>query len=180
MLTWVGLGMMGVQFGILARLTWWEYSWDIMEPVTYFVTYGTAMAAYAYYCLTKQVSRVEVRVPRSPLNAPFCSVRPQEYNMPDVKDRQYLITMHKKARKHNFDVDQYNQLKRELADVQTDLRRLRDPLYHRYSNAAAMSSALRNTGHRNADEVADQCLAGAKPKGKIASIFDSAVRKLKM
>jgi hypothetical protein len=21
---------MGVQFGALARLTWWEYSWDIM------------------------------------------------------------------------------------------------------------------------------------------------------
>ena len=31
-LTWLGLGMMSVQFGILARLTWWEYSWDIMEP----------------------------------------------------------------------------------------------------------------------------------------------------
>lgn len=55
-LTWVGLGLMSVQFGVLARLTWWEYSWDIMEPVTYFVTYGTAMAAYAYYCLTKQVT----------------------------------------------------------------------------------------------------------------------------
>lgn len=54
-LTWIGLGLMSVQFGVLARLTWWEYSWDIMEPVTYFVTYGTAMAAYAYYCLTKQV-----------------------------------------------------------------------------------------------------------------------------
>jgi Mitochondrial calcium uniporter len=27
-----------------------------MEPVTYFVTYGTAMAAYAYFVLTKQVS----------------------------------------------------------------------------------------------------------------------------
>lgn len=55
-LTWVGLGLMSVQFGILARLTWWEYSWDIMEPVTYFVTYGTAMAGYAYFVLTKQVS----------------------------------------------------------------------------------------------------------------------------
>lgn len=55
-LTWVGLGLMSVQFGILARLTWWEYSWDIMEPVTYFVTYGTAMAAYAYYVVTKQVT----------------------------------------------------------------------------------------------------------------------------
>jgi hypothetical protein len=32
-----------VQFGLLARLTWWEYSWDIMEPITYFVTYGTSM-----------------------------------------------------------------------------------------------------------------------------------------
>lgn len=57
-LTWVGLGLMSVQFGVLARLTWWEYSWDIMEPVTYFVTYGTAMAAYAYYCLTKQVKKM--------------------------------------------------------------------------------------------------------------------------
>ena len=73
-LSWVGLGMMSVQFGVLARLTWFEYSWDvshasflisfllkiithtqIMEPVTYFVTYGTAMAAYAYFVLTKQV-----------------------------------------------------------------------------------------------------------------------------
>ena len=43
--------------GILARLTWWEYSWDIMEPVTYFVTYGTAMAAYGYFVVTKQVCR---------------------------------------------------------------------------------------------------------------------------
>jgi hypothetical protein len=46
--------MMSVQFGVLARLTWWEYSWDIMEPVTYFVTYGTGIAAYAYFVLTKQ------------------------------------------------------------------------------------------------------------------------------
>lgn len=55
-LTWAGLGLMSVQFGILARLTWWEYSWDIMEPVTYFVTYGTAVLCYAYFVLTKQVS----------------------------------------------------------------------------------------------------------------------------
>lgn len=55
LLTWAGLGLMSMQFGILARLTWWEYSWDIMEPVTYFVTYGTAIACYAYYVLTKQV-----------------------------------------------------------------------------------------------------------------------------
>lgn len=31
-MAWVGLGLMSVQFGVLARLTWFEYSWDIMEP----------------------------------------------------------------------------------------------------------------------------------------------------
>lgn len=54
-LAWAGLGLMSVQFGILARLTWWEYSWDIMEPVTYFVTYGTVIATYAYFVVTKEV-----------------------------------------------------------------------------------------------------------------------------
>ncbi|XP_059474718.1 calcium uniporter protein, mitochondrial [Neocloeon triangulifer] len=104
-LTWVGLGLMSVQFGILARLTWWEYSWDIMEPVTYFVTYGTAMAAYAYFVLTKQ-----------------------EYLLPDVKDRQFLISFHKKAKKNGFDVQRYNELREGIASVERDLRRLRDPL----------------------------------------------------
>lgn len=56
---WGGMAYMATQFGILARLTWWEYSWDIMEPVTYFITYGTAMAMYAYFVLTRQV-RLEI------------------------------------------------------------------------------------------------------------------------
>ena len=53
------MAYMATQFGILARLTWWEYSWDIMEPVTYFITYGTAMAMYAYFVLTRQVRHSE-------------------------------------------------------------------------------------------------------------------------
>ncbi|GLG95442.1 Calcium uniporter protein, mitochondrial [Gryllus bimaculatus] len=104
-LTWVGLGLMSVQFGILARLTWWEYSWDIMEPVTYFVTYGTAMAAYAYFVLTKQ-----------------------EYVLPDVKDRQHLIVLHKRARKVGLDLSRYNELKDSVSRLEADLQRLRDPL----------------------------------------------------
>lgn len=56
LIPFINEALMGVQFGVLARLTWWEYSWDIMEPITYFVTYGTSIAAFAYYVLTKQVS----------------------------------------------------------------------------------------------------------------------------
>jgi len=104
-LTWLGLGAMSVQFGILARLTWWEYSWDIMEPVTYFVTYGTAVICYAYFVLTKQ-----------------------EYLYPDARDRQYLLSFHKKAKKHDWDVNKYNQLKEGIGKVENELKRLRDPL----------------------------------------------------
>nr|CDS25318.2 coiled coil domain containing protein 109A [Hymenolepis microstoma] len=104
--TWLGLGAMGLQFGLLARLTWWEYSWDIMEPVTYFVGYGTTMAMYAYFVVTRQ-----------------------DYNFPEVFDREYLKTFYKGAAAQGFDVERYNDLRDSLAQLQSDLKRLRDPLY---------------------------------------------------
>ncbi|XP_072439622.1 calcium uniporter protein, mitochondrial isoform X1 [Chiloscyllium punctatum] len=102
---WGGMAFMATQFGILARLTWWEYSWDIMEPVTYFITYGSAMAMYAYFVITRQ-----------------------EYIYPDAKDRQYLHFFHRGAQKTQFDVEKYNQLKDAIAQAELDLKRLRDPL----------------------------------------------------
>ncbi|XP_031458813.1 calcium uniporter protein, mitochondrial isoform X3 [Phasianus colchicus] len=102
---WGGLAYMATQFGILARLTWWEYSWDIMEPVTYFITYGSAMAMYAYFVMTRQ-----------------------EYVYPDARDRQYLLFFHKGAKKSRFDLEKYNQLKDAIAQAELDLKRLRDPL----------------------------------------------------
>lgn len=105
-LAWAGLGLMSIQFGILARLTWWEYSWDIMEPVTYFVTYGTAMAGYAYFVLTKE-----------------------EYILPEVKDRQHLFSIHKRAKKAGLDLRKYNSLKDQINIIENDLKRLRDPLH---------------------------------------------------
>ncbi|KAK0425391.1 hypothetical protein QR680_009177 [Steinernema hermaphroditum] len=51
---WAGFAAMGLQTGIFARLTWWEYSWDIMEPVTYFATYATVIGTLGYYILTRQ------------------------------------------------------------------------------------------------------------------------------
>ncbi|CAN7992746.1 unnamed protein product, partial [Ixodes hexagonus] len=105
LLSWLGLGLMGMQFGILARLTWWEYSWDIMEPVTYFITYGTTMAMYAYFVVTRQ-----------------------DYQLPDVRDRQFLISFYKFARRQGMDVGLYNQLRDEMTQIEEDLQRLRDPL----------------------------------------------------
>jgi hypothetical protein len=102
---WGGLGYMALQFGILARLTWWEYSWDIMEPVTYFIGYGTAMACYAYFVLTRQ-----------------------DYTFPDVRNRQYMLFLYRFFGKKRFDVNHYNELKNAVAAKKDQLRCLHDAL----------------------------------------------------
>ncbi|XP_035415054.1 calcium uniporter regulatory subunit MCUb, mitochondrial [Cygnus atratus] len=107
-LLWVGLALMSTQGGALAWLTWWVYSWDIMEPVTYFITYGSAMAFYAYFVLTKQ-----------------------DYLYPDVKDRQFLHYFYRKSKAKHFNVEQYNKLKEDVAEAEESLRRLRQPLHLR-------------------------------------------------
>ncbi|XP_030305984.1 calcium uniporter regulatory subunit MCUb, mitochondrial isoform X2 [Calypte anna] len=107
-LLWVGLALLSAQGGALAWLTWWVYSWDIMEPITYFITYGSAMAFYAYFVLTKQ-----------------------DYLYLDAKDRQFLHYFYKKSKKQHFDVEQYNKLKEDVAEVEESLRRLRQSLHLR-------------------------------------------------
>ena len=41
-----GLFLLSAQLGFVGRLTYFEYSWDIMEPVTWIMTY-TTMVGYA-------------------------------------------------------------------------------------------------------------------------------------
>lgn len=104
-LTWLCLVYMGLQFGCLARLTWFEYSWDIMEPVTYFVGYGTGIVFYIYYLLTRQ-----------------------EFILPQVYKRELASAMHKGAVQKHLDIKRYNTLKDTIYELEHDLNRVRDPL----------------------------------------------------
>lgn len=127
-----------------------------MEPVTYFVTYGTAMAGYAYYCVTKQ-----------------------EYILEDVRDRQYLIAMHKKAKKQGLDLLQYNALRRQIVEVEEDLRRLRDPLY---LHVPAVPKKIYADNERPIDEAAlaaanDQFTAKERLRDVVKGLTEKLKRK---
>ena len=76
-----------------------------MEPITYFVTYGTSILVFAYFVLTKQ-----------------------DYTYPDARDRQFLKFLYGSAKRHNFDVEKYNHLKDTIFKVEGEIKRLHDPL----------------------------------------------------
>jgi calcium uniporter regulatory subunit MCUb, mitochondrial len=96
---------MSFQIGILAELTWGVYSWDIVEPISYFIAYGTAMTLYAFHLMTRA-----------------------DFEYMTMTDRLFLRRFYREAQTHSFDISHYNRLRNRLFIVHTDLVRLRAPL----------------------------------------------------
>ncbi|GMH39500.1 hypothetical protein BSKO_07398 [Bryopsis sp. KO-2023] len=86
-----GLGGMILQFVVFSRLTFWDSSWDVIEPITYFTTLGLTMGAYLYFLKTKQKFRYH-----------------NVYNT--VGD----MTAQKLYEKHKLDYKKYRKLKGEV------------------------------------------------------------------
>ncbi|KAE8715155.1 Calcium uniporter protein 5 [Hibiscus syriacus] len=51
---WCGLGFSVLQVGLFFRLTFWEFSWDVMEPIAFFTTTTGIVIGYAYFLFTSR------------------------------------------------------------------------------------------------------------------------------
>ncbi|XP_074570595.1 calcium uniporter protein 5, mitochondrial-like [Curcuma longa] len=87
---WSGLGYFVLQIGLFFRLTFWEFSWDVMEPITFFSTTAGVIAGYAYFLITS---------------------RDPTYQ--DLMNRLFLSRQQKLIQKHYFNVERYMELQKQ-------------------------------------------------------------------
>ncbi|MED6126589.1 hypothetical protein PIB30_079919 [Stylosanthes scabra] len=85
---WGGLGFGIGTVSLFFRLTFWEFSWDVMEPIAFFTTSTGLIIGYAYFLFTS---------------------RDPTYQ--DFMKRLFLSRQRKLHRRHNFDIAKYNDLK---------------------------------------------------------------------
>eukprot|EP00730_Choanoeca_flexa_P007205 TRINITY_DN12295_c0_g5_i4.p1 TRINITY_DN12295_c0_g5~~TRINITY_DN12295_c0_g5_i4.p1 ORF type:complete len:310 (+),score=64.44 TRINITY_DN12295_c0_g5_i4:167-1096(+) len=98
---WLGFAGLGFGFGFLYRLTWFDYSWDLMEPVTYFVGLSVNICIFAYYLFTQRDHSMETR-----------------------RERIELTKFHSIAAGQGLDISKYNTLKEQIAAYRAQLHQL--------------------------------------------------------
>ena len=86
---WTGLGFFMFQVGIFFRLTFWEFSWDVMEPIAFFTTTSGLLVGYAYFVITS---------------------RDPTYQ--DFMERMFESRRRKLCVKHGFNMEKYLELQK--------------------------------------------------------------------
>ncbi|KAK1322559.1 hypothetical protein QJS10_CPA03g00011 [Acorus calamus] len=86
---WGGLGFFVVQVCLFFRLTFWEFSWDVMEPIAFFTTTTGLVIGYAYFLFTS---------------------RDPTYQ--DFMKRLFFSRQRKLFKKQNFDIDRFMELQK--------------------------------------------------------------------
>ncbi|XP_027361528.1 calcium uniporter protein 2, mitochondrial-like isoform X1 [Abrus precatorius] len=85
---WGGLGFLVVQTVGFMRLTFWELTWDVMEPICFYLTSMYFMAGYTFF----------LRTSKEPSFEGFYQAR-------------FTSKQKRLMKLHNFDIERYNQLR---------------------------------------------------------------------
>jgi len=83
-----------LQFGFLARCVWIDFNWDIMEPITYFVSLSTLMLGYMFFVLYRE-----------------------EYTYNALEERQRSKALRKLYIKEEFNWKRWHELHKQVEDL---------------------------------------------------------------
>ena len=88
-------------FGLYFWLSFIHFSWDIMEPVTYFTGFGVSVVGYAWWSVTNQ-----------------------EYEYENIYHYVHTRRLQKQMAKAKFDQDRYDTLTEELRQARKELAQI--------------------------------------------------------
>lgn len=88
LMLWSGLCVAVTQVGLFFRLTFWEFSWDVMEPIAFFTTASGLVIGYAYFMFTSKDPTYQ-----------------------DLMKTLFLSRQRKLFKKYRFDVDRFKELR---------------------------------------------------------------------
>lgn len=93
---WLGLGYLAVQTAGFMRLTFWELTWDVMEPICFYVTSMYFMAGYTFFLKTSK-----------------------EPSFEGFYQSRFAAKQAKLMKLENFDLERYNQLRKACCQAYT-------------------------------------------------------------
>jgi len=103
-IVWTVFFGVGFQFVLFARLTWWDLSWDVMEPVSYFTSVAeTVIAGYFWFMFTGA-----------------------EYAHMGLREVLFKWRLKKLKAKYKFDVVKYEALKARIAALEYEIAQFAD------------------------------------------------------
>ncbi|KAH0863680.1 hypothetical protein HID58_080891 [Brassica napus] len=94
---WFGLATAIVQISLFVTLTFWEFSWDVMEPITFFATATSIILGYAYFLITSSDPTYQDLMKRLFLSRQRKLLKTQRF---DAERFQALERMHKATSSH--------------------------------------------------------------------------------
>ncbi|THV06253.1 hypothetical protein K435DRAFT_711819 [Dendrothele bispora CBS 962.96] len=98
-----GFGLLVVYWGAVARLTFWDYGWDVMEPITYLSGLSTVICGYLWFLYHNR-----------------------EVSYSSVLDRSVSTRQHALYRSKGLDIEQWSGLQREKQSLRNEIGKIKE------------------------------------------------------
>ncbi|KAJ6565475.1 hypothetical protein DFH09DRAFT_466480 [Mycena vulgaris] len=102
-----GFGVLAVYWGTVARLTFWDYGWEVMEPITYLSGLSTVMAGYLWFLY-----------------------QGREVSYSSVLDRSISARRETLYKARGFDIERWMDLVTEGKSLRSEIRRISEDYEH--------------------------------------------------